>query len=551
MAERDTVMADTMIRTQISPRDVTPPRVSRPTPATPPSEQGASPALRWLVVTAAMIGAVLEVLDTSITNVAVPQMMGNLGATLSEIGWVSTGYIISNVIVLPMTGWLSDRFGRRRYFAGSILVFTFASLMCGLATSLPSLIAWRVVQGLGGGGLLATGQVIMLQAFPKAQQGMATAIFGMGVMVGPSLGPVLGGWLTDNYSWPWIFFVNLPFGIAGAVLTWLFVADGPRGRTRGVDFVGVGLLAAGMGALQTVLERGQEDDWFASGLIAALSAVAVLGLVAFVWWELRVEDPIVDLRVLKNRSLAAGSLFGAVLGLGLYAVLFLLPVYLQSLRGYTAYETGQALLPSALISMVSFLIAGPLAQKRDPRALLAVGATLFMMGAYGLSSLTAQSGVGDTFWPLAWRGLSLGFLFIPLTVASLGGLKPEEMGVGSGMINLTRQLGGSVGIAAFSTLLTRREALHRDAVASHVNAANPALRDWLAATQAHMQTAGFSAPDAHAGALGQLAALVERQAEVLSFDDAFLMIAVAFLLALPLIFVFQKGSGPVDTSAAH
>jgi len=510
------------------------------------------PALRLLIVVAAMIGAVLEVLDTSITNVAIPQMQGNLGATLSQIGWVNTGYIISNVIVLPITGWLADRFGRRRYFAASITAFTLASLLCGTSHTLGSLIFWRVIQGLGGGGLLATGQVIMLQAFPKAQQGVATAIFGVGVMVGPSLGPVLGGWLTDNYSWPWIFFVNLPFGIAAVVMTLLFVPNVGGGRQAGrVDFLGVGLLAAGLGALQTVLERGQEGDWFQSPEIVVLSLVAALGLAAFVAWELSIPHPIVNLRLLKNRSLAAGSLFSLVIGVGLYATTYLLPVFLQSARGYTAYETGMSLLPSAILSAVSFVIAGPLSQKADARVLLAVGAVSFIAGSYGLSHLTSQTGTGDVFWPLMGRGLSLGFLFIPMTVASLGGLKASEIGEGSGFINLSRQLGGSVGIAAFSTLLTRRQDFHRAMLSDHVNAASPAVHDWLHGTQAALMAHGYAASDASAGAMSRLNGLVGQQAAILSFNDAFLMIAAAFLLALPLVFVFQKGAADVDTSAAH
>ena len=527
------------------------PKTSAPIVAPPPAEDAPNP-LRWLIVVAAMIGAVLEVLDTSITNVAIPQMQGNLGATLSQIGWVNTGYIISNVIVLPITGWLSDRFGRRHYFAASITAFTLASLMCGTSHTLGGLVFWRIIQGLGGGGLLATGQVIMLQAFPKSQQGIATAIFGVGVMVGPSLGPVLGGWLTDNYSWPWIFFVNLPFGIAAVVMTLLFVPNVGGGRTSNrVDFLGVGLLAAGLGAVQTVLERGQEDDWFQSTEIIVLSLVGAVGLAAFVAWELTIPHPIVNLRLLKNRSLAAGSLFSLVIGVGLYATTYLLPVFLQSARGYTAYETGMSLLPSALLSAVSFIVAGPLSQKADARALLAVGAVSFIAGSYGLSHLTAQTGTGDVFWPLMWRGLSLGFLFIPMTVASLGGLKASEIGEGSGFINLSRQLGGSVGIAAFSTLLTRRQDFHRAMLADHINAANPAVQVWLRQTQAALAAHGYAASDASAGAMGRLSGLVQQQAAILSFNDAFQMIAAAFLLALPLVFVFQKRAGDVDTSAAH
>lgn len=531
------------------------------------STEAATATRRWLIVVAAMIGAVLEVLDVSITNVAVPQMMGNLGATLSEIGWVSTGYIISNVIVLPMTGWLSARFGQKTYFAASIAVFTIASFFCGVSNSLGSLVFWRVVQGLGGGGLLATGQVIMLSSFPKAMQGVATAIFGMGVMVGPSLGPVLGGYLTDNLSWPWIFFINLPFGIAAVVLTLLFVPDAQRdgvavGRDeveqerqkiagRPVDILGMALLAVGMGSLQTVLERGQEEDWFQSSLIVVLALTAVLALSGFFWWELRTKYPVVDLRVFRDRSLASGTAFGAILGIGLYATLFLLPVYLQTSQGYSAYETGLILLPSALISMVSFMVAGPISQKFDPRRVLAVGAVLMMLGSFGLSRLTTLSGAPDLLWPLLLRGMSMGFLFIPLTLASLGGLRPEQVAVGSGMINLSRQLGGSIGIAALSTLLSRRVELHQQSVSGHINAANPATQAWLQTTQEWFMAHGYSQTAALDASLMRLGQTVAKQATMLSFDDCFLMIGFAFMASLPLVALLRRPVGEVDMSKAH
>lgn len=501
--------------------------------------------MRWLAVTAAMIGSVLEVLDTSITNVALPQMQGNLGATLSQIAWVNTGYIVSNVIVLPITGWLAARFGQRRYFAASIAVFTLASVMCGSSHSLTSLIFWRVVQGFGGGGLLSTGQVILLQSFPPAQQGLATAIFGMGVMVGPSLGPVLGGYLTDNFSWPFIFFINIPFGIAATILAWFFVPDNKAsvtGKHANVDWQGFLLLAVGMGSLQTVLERGQEEDWYSSKMITWLTASAVIGLVAFVWRELTVENPIVDLRVFKNRSLVAAFVLSSVVGLGLYATVFLLPVYLQDLQGYTAFETGMTLLPSALLSMLSFMIVGGISQKADARFLLFLGIASFSAGAYGLSFLTTSSGTNDVFWPLMFRGASLGLLFIPLTIAGLSGLKESDMGTGSGMINLARQLGGSVGIAAFSTLLSRRQDFHRSVLVGHVSASMPTVQAWLQHAVSSFVSGGMSITHANAAAIGLLNSILQKQASMLAFDDAFLMIGVAFAVCVPVLFLFRKGA---------
>jgi len=535
-----------------------PGKAPHPLPDAPGSAaEGIPDALRWLIVLAAMTGAVLEVLDTTITATALPQIQGNIGATLSEVGWVNTGYIIANVIVLPMAGWLAGRFGRGGYFAGAIALFTFASLMCGLSHSLNALVFWRVVQGLGGGGLLATGQVILLEAFPPKQQGIATALFGVGVTVGPLLGPVLGGWLTENLSWPWIFYINLPFGIAAVVLTRLFVPDG-AGQGKGseaaktpIDFFGIGLLAAGMGSLQAVLERGQEEDWFDSRFIVNSALVAALALSAFAWWELRAAHPVLNLRVLRNRSLTAGALFGAVLGFGLYGTIFLLPIYQQSLLGYNAYASGFVQFKPAIFGMLSFMTAGILSQKADARALLAFGTVLFILCPWGLSHLTTLSGDGDVFLPLAARGFSLGFLFIPLTLASLGSLPSEDRDTGSGVVNFMRQFGGSVGIATLTTVLTRRADFHRAALVSHLSDGNPAVREWLAGAQAQMAAHGMGEAAAHAGALGQLNAVVQKQATMLSFNDCFLVVAVAFLLALPLVFLFQKSAGGAGMGAAH
>ena len=527
------------------------------TAGTPESADSAPKSLRWLIVLAAMTGAVLEVLDTTITATALPQIQGNLGATLSEVGWVNTGYIIANVIVLPMAGWLSNRFGRGGYFAGAIALFTIASLMCGFSHTLNALVFWRIVQGLGGGGLLATGQVILLEAFPPKQQGIATALFGVGVTVGPLLGPVLGGWLTENLSWPWIFYINLPFGIAAAILTRLYVPDGADQGKGGqaaqvpIDFFGIGLLAVGMGSLQAVLERGQEEDWFQSRFITGLAVSAAVGLTLFVWWELRAAQPVLNLRVLKNRSLTAGALFGAVLGFGLYATIFLLPVYQQALLGYNAYASGFVQFKPALFGMLSFMAAGILSQKADVRVLLAFGTVLFILCPWGLSHLTTASGDDDVFLPLVLRGASLGFLFIPLTLASLGRLSSSDRDTGSGIVNFMRQFGGSVGIAAMTTVLARRADFHRVSLVSQIGAGTPQMRDWLGGAQAQLQSQGYGPTAAHTGALQLLNGAVQRQATMLSFNDCFLIVAALFCVGLPLVFLFQKTSGAQDMGAVH
>ncbi|HEY3331590.1 MAG TPA: DHA2 family efflux MFS transporter permease subunit [Capsulimonadaceae bacterium] len=506
---------------------------------------------RLLIVVAALTGALLEVLDTTITSVAVPQMMGNLGATLAEIGWVTTGYIISNVIILPLTGWLADQFGRKRFFAVSIVVFTVASLMCALSGSLWALVFWRIIQGLGGGALMATGQVIMLDAFPVEKRGIATAIFGMGVMIGPLLGPVLGGYLTDNYSWPAIFAVNIPFGILAAILTVLYVPNADYDhdtQQTPIDYIGILLLAVGMGALQTVLERGQSEDWFSSRLIVALSVTSVVGLVGFIAWELRTKYPVLDIRLFRVRSLSSGALFGAAVGLGLYGMQFLLPVYLQNIRSFSAYQTGIIQLAPAVLSTLSFMIAGPLTQTFGGRRMLFVGTILMAAGSALLANLTSQSSVDDLMPALHLRAFSLGFLFIPLTTASLADLTPRQLGAGSGIINLTRQLGGSIGIAMLATLVDHRSTFHRDRLADHIATSSQTAGTWTANVQAALMHGGMDTADAHTAAIGKLAAVIGREAAVMSFNDMYIVITLAFVIAAPLIYGLSKrtATGPME-----
>src|SRR6267154_623612 len=302
---------------------------------------------RYLIAITVSLASVLELLDTSIVNVAIPHMMGNLGATLDQIAWVSTGYIVANVIVLPITGWLSAYFGRRRYFAGSIALFTFASFMCGNAGSLGALVFWRIIQGLGGGALLSTSQAILYEEFPREEFGTAMAIFGVGVMVGPTLGPTLGGYITDAFGWPWIFYINIPIGMLALALSLTFIQNSRyQQRAERVDYVGLLLLAVGIGTLQTMLERGERLDWFQSRQVITLAVVSVASLVSFVWHELTTEHPVVDLRILHSRQLAVGVVFGGVLGICLYATVFVLPVYLQTLQNFTAEQTGVGILPA-------------------------------------------------------------------------------------------------------------------------------------------------------------------------------------------------------------
>ncbi len=498
---------------------------------------------RYLIAFAVTLASVLELVDTSIVNVAIPHMMGNLGATLEQIAWVSTGYIVATVIVLPLTSFLSDLFGRRNYYTGSIALFTIASFFCGNAHSLEMLVAARVVQGIGGAALISTAQAILFDVFPKEERGISTAIFGMGVMVGPTLGPTLGGWLTDNFTWPWIFYINLPLGVLAGVLCWQFVPE-PSAKTRrgeGVDWLGVAFLALGIGCLQIMLERGGSKDWFSSKEIVTEAILAVVGIVGFVWHELASEHPMVELRILKNRQLSVGLVFGLVLGFALYASVFALPVFLQGLLGYSAWDTGKVILPGAIASAVTMAFVGRLAQKMDARPLVVTGVLLFLYAMWLQWHFTTQIALTDTIWPMVIRGIGMGFIFVPLTGMTVADLKPAQLAQGTGLFNLSRQLGGSLGIAVAATLITHFRELARSAMLAHLSPSDPLVRTWLTQVTGAMRHLGASAAQAQARAYQILEIKVEQQASVLAFEKIFLAMGIVFTCALPLLLLFRTG----------
>jgi DHA2 family multidrug resistance protein len=399
---------------------------------------------RWIIAITVTLASILEILDTSIVNVAVPHMMGSLGATLDQITWVSTGYIVANVIVLPVTGWMSSYFGRRRYFAGSIALFTIASVLCGNAHSLTELVVFRIIQGLGGGALLSTAQATLYEVFPPEEYGGAMAIFGLGVMVGPTLGPTLGGWITDTWSWPWIFDINVPFGALAFVLSLTYIRDSRWARrVASVDWLGLALLATGIGTLQTMLERGERLEWFASREIVTLLVVGVCSLVAFVWHELTTEHPVIQLRIFSNRQFATGCVVGMILGLCLYATVFVLPVYLQSSLGFTANQTGMVILPGALASAFTMAIMARQLGRVDGRPIAIIGAVMFAFAMWQWSHFTLQSGTDDFFGPLVVRGVALGLVFIPLNNLAVAELPMSQIGAATGLYNLMRQLGAA------------------------------------------------------------------------------------------------------------
>lgn len=509
-------------------------------------------AHKYLIAVAVTLAAVLELIDTSIVNVAIPHMMGNLGATLDEIAWVSTGYIIANVIVIPMSSWLSGYFGRRRYLTGSIVLFVIASFLCGSATTLWGLVAWRVLQGIGGGALLATAQATLFEAFPIEERGIGQAIFGMGVMVGPTVGPTLGGYIVDMWSWPWIFYINVPLGILAALMVFAYVRDSShQERAERIDFLGIALLTVCVGSLQWMLERGERYDWWESRFVTALGVTSLVTGILLVWRELTAREPVIDFRVLKSRQLAAGVTFAAFLGLALYGSVFMLPVFLQQLHGFTAWQTGKVILPGAIASAFTMAIVGRNAGRVDARYTIVAGAGLFMLSMWKLSQLTLGSGTADLFWPLIARGVGLGLIFVPLTNASMAELSTRQLAQGTGLFNLTRQLGGSLGIAIMATLLARYTKVQKATLAEHVSAYDPETIARVETLTRGLAARGMDAFAAKQQALLVLDRQIAAQASVLAFSQLYLLSGIILLCALPLLLVWKTGRARMGVGPAH
>ncbi len=483
-----------------------------------------------LVTATVMLGVIMAIIDTSIVNVALPNMAGNLGAATDEISWVATGYILANVVVMPLNGWLTALFGRKKFYALSLAIFTIASFMCGTAGDVWTLVFWRIVQGIGGGALQPTAQAILFESYPPAKRGAAMAIFGMGAMVGPAIGPTLGGAIVDNFSWPLIFYINLPIGILAFVMTMLFIRDPDYivKPERGADWIGIGAMTIGIASLQYVLERGQREDWFSSASITTLTVVGAFSLVFFVVRELRDPKPFVDLRVFGSRSFAAGTIIGVVSGFGLYGLNLVLPLFFQNVLGFDALQTGYALLPGAVATMISMPIAGRLTALMDPRLEIAIGLALFAAGSWWMGDLNQYAGFWDIFVPRALQGFALGFLFVPLTTVSLSGISRAAMGNATGLYTLVRQLGGSLGIALLELLQTRREDLAQSVYASSITLGSGPVAMMLHGT--HDRTA----------AMAQVAGMVDQNATVVSYDYIFQFCAVVFVLSIPTVLLLAK-----------
>ena len=496
----------------------------------------------WIVTISVMMATFMELLDTTVVNVAIPHISGNLAASVDEGTWVVTSYLVANAIILPMSGWLARYLGRKNLLLLCVGGFTLTSLFCGLSTSLSGLIFFRVLQGLTGGGLQPLAQAILLETFPREKHGQAMAAYGIGILLAPILGPTLGGWITDNYSWRWIFYLNLPVGLFSMMMISRFVFDPPyirRSAAGRVDLWGIGLLALGFGTLQVVLDTGQKKDWFASHYIRFFGILCVIGLVALVIRELTVKEPVVDLRALADRSFATGVFMITQLGFVLYASLVLLPIYLQTLLGYPAYNAGLALSPRGVGSLATMPLTGYLTGKTDPRRLIVVGIALGSFSMWQLSRLNLDAGYWDILWPQVLQGIALALLFIPLMTLSMSSIAKEKMGNATSIFNLMRNIGGSFGIALMTTFLARRSQFHQTNLVANVTAGSLQTQRMIAGAQAWFYTHGIDRYDAHRKALGTVYGMVQQHASMLAFVEAFWVMAVMFFSLLPFVLLLR------------
>jgi DHA2 family multidrug resistance protein len=497
-----------------------------------------------------MLATFMEVLDTTVVNVSLPHIAGNLSASIDEATWTLTSYLVANAIILPLTGWLAQSIGRKRLLMAAVTGFAVASVLCGLAVNLPMLIVFRVVQGATGGVLQPVSQAVMLEAFPPAERGKAMAFWGVGIVVAPMLGPVLGGWLTDNYSWRWIFYINLPIGIASVMMTKAFIFDPPylrRASTR-VDTWGIVSLALGIGALQVVLDKGQEEDWFGSRFITTLAVITVAGLAAFIIRELMTKHPVVDLRVFKERTYASGTLLMTLLGFVLYGSMVALPIFLQELLGYPAAQAGITMAPRGLGSFVGMPLVGVVISRVDPRKMLGVGLIGAAFSLIALSHLNLNAGYWDLFWPQFFQGLFMSMLFVPLTTITMDAIRPEAMGNATSLFNLMRNIGGSVGIATATTMIARKTQTFLSTYGQHINPYNLTQQAMTEMLRQYFISRGSDAATATREAYAALNAMLQQQAALLSYLNVFKFFGFVFLVMLPFILIMKRparASGPV------
>ena len=503
----------------------------------------------WLITAAVMIPTFMEVLDTTISSVALPHIAGSLSASTDEATWVLTSYLVANAIILPASGWLAIYFGRKRFLISCIVIFTIASFLSGAAPSLGLLVIARVLQGAGGGALQPLSQAILLESFPPEKRGLAMAAFGLGVVVAPIIGPTLGGWLTDNYSWRWAFYINIPIGVLAIYLIHVLVEDPPyirNARPRSIDAIGFGLMALALGALQVVLDKGQQDDWFSATWIRWFTVVIVVSLVLFILRELMIDDPIVQLRVFRDRNFAAGTLLITLVGVALYSAITLIPLYLQTLMDYTALQSGIAVATRGMGALMMMPLVGYLTGVVDFRKLIACGFSLVAVSLWLIGGLNLDISMWQIAWPSIVTGVGLAMVFVPLAAVTMGNLPQSEMGNGSGIFNLMRNIGGSAGISLFDTYLARQSQAHQVTLVAHLTPENPIYRQRLQGLQEHLARHGVPA-EAHQQAQGVIYHMVHRQSELLAFMGAFKTLALIALGCIVLVLLLKRiqARGPV------
>ena len=505
----------------------------------------------WLIALAVMLSTFMEVLDSSVANVSLAHMAGNLSVSNHEATWVLTSYLVSNAIVLPATAWFSGFFGRKRFLILCTMLFTVSSALCGFANSLGMLVFARVIQGAGGGALVPISQAILLESFPVEKRGLAMAVFAMGVVVAPIIGPTVGGWITDDYSWRWIFFINVPLGILSVLMVRKFVEDPPyikKVHASDIDYVGFSLMAIGLGVLQVILDKGQEVDWFEAAWLCWATFLVVASLTAFVFWELHAKNPVVNLRILKNVNFATGTIIMAVVGAILYATTALLPLFLQSLMGYSAYLAGLAISPRGIGAFLTAIIIGRVGGLIDGRIFVALGLGILGWACYDLGNLNLEIGIMNIVWPIIGSGIGISAIFVPLSTITLANLKKEDMGNGTGLFNLMRNIGGSIGIAMATTLIARMSQVHQAMIVSHLTPYDPVFQErFQTISQLMAQTGHGTSPSL---ALGVIYQELLRQSALLAYVDNFRWFGIASLLCVSLVFLFRKVHVPKGASVA-
>jgi MFS transporter, DHA2 family, multidrug resistance protein len=515
----------------------------------PGPEEYSSGISKWIVALTVMLPTLIEIIDTSVVNVSLDHIRGSLSAGIDESTWTITSYLVSNAIIIPMTGWLSRLVGRKRYLIYSISLFTVSSLLCGAAWNLQSLVIFRILQGIGGGALQPISQSILLETFPRKQHGMAMALFGIGIMFGPIVGPVLGGWITDNWSWHWIFFINIPIGVVSILMVIFFIIDPPymQRMKMKIDYWGLSFLAVGLGCLQIVLDKGQRDDWFASGFITWLSLISATCLLLFLIVEFFfAEHPILNLRTFKNISFTTGTLVMFCAFFNLFGSIVLLPIYLQTLMGYTSFLAGLVLGPGGLATLIAMPMAGRLVTRMNPKILLGTGIVIAAYSTHLMSRFTLFADFNTVIWPRIVLGVGMGFLFIPLTTMTMSGIRREDMGNASAIYNLLRNLGGSFGVAFVTTMMARRAQFHQSRLTDHLTPLDRGFQIASHRAAEALQYQGVAPGMSDHGGLGLLYRGLIRQASMMSFNDAFYLLSLFMILILPLVFFMRqaRAEGP-------